>query len=32
VTDFMHVLAAGYQARTGRPTEPMLCQIADGAA
>ena len=31
VTDFMRALATGYQELTGRPTEPMLCQIADGA-
>jgi len=29
--DFMRTLAAQYEQRTGRPTEPMLCQIVDGA-
>jgi galactokinase len=32
VTEFTRTLAAGYESRTGRPTEPMLCQIADGAS
>jgi galactokinase len=30
VTEFTRALTAGYQQRTG-PTEPILCQIADGA-
>jgi len=31
VKDFMQTVAAQYEQRTGRKTEPMLCQIADGA-
>jgi galactokinase len=31
VADFNRALTAGYQERAGRSTEPMLCQIADGA-
>ncbi len=31
VKDFMQTIAAQYEQRTGRKTEPMLCQIADGA-
>jgi galactokinase len=29
--DFMRTLGKQYEQRTGRPTEPMLCQIVDGA-
>ena len=31
VEDFMRVMAAQYQKRTGRNPEPILCQIVDGA-
>ena len=31
VKEFMKQIAAGYEKRTGRHTEPMLCQIVDGA-
>ena len=29
--DFMRVMAEQYTAKSGHPTEPMLCQIVDGA-
>jgi galactokinase len=32
VEDFMRALAAQYEQRMGRATEPMLCQIVDGAS
>lgn len=31
VEDFMRTVSKQYEQRSGRPTEPMLCQIVDGA-
>jgi galactokinase len=31
VEDFMRTIAKQYEARTGRATEPLLCQVVDGA-
>jgi galactokinase len=31
VKEFMKQIAAGYEQRTGRHTEPILCRVVDGA-
>jgi galactokinase len=31
VEDFMRTIAGQYEQRTGRKTEPLLCQVVDGA-